>query len=98
MIQTTRIPGTNNSEYPPSYGPLRDKYWIQRGLRAASSDRKIVRRSRLDQGVKWKGLDSNFPTYEHTIEGWMDQNGMGYMNRPEFVKAYKKMDGMKLVL
>lgn len=37
-----------------------------------------------------EGRRSNFPTYEHTIEGWMDQNGMGYMNRPEFVKAYRK--------
>ena len=24
------------------------------------------------------------------IEGWMDQNGMGYMNRPKFVKTYRK--------
>ncbi len=86
----TRIPGTNDPNYPPSIGPYRDKYWIQRGLRAASSDRKVIRRSRLDQSVKWKGNDSNFPAYEHTIEGWMDQNGMGYMNRPEFVKAYRQ--------
>jgi hypothetical protein len=71
-----------NPMYPPNPSILRGRHWISRGLRAASSNRRINRRSKLDQGVKWNGTDMTFPRYEHTIEGWMDQNGMGYMNRP----------------
>ncbi len=85
-----KIPGMTNPMYPPNPSILRGRHWISRGLRAASSDRRINRRSKLDQGVKWNGTDTTFPRYEHTIEGWMDQNGMGYMNRPDFVKIYKE--------
>ena len=56
----------------------------------ASSERKVNRRSRLDQSVRWNGNEATFLKYEHTIEGRTDQNGMGYMNRPKFVKTYRK--------
>jgi hypothetical protein len=85
-----KIPGMNNPMYPPNPTLLHGVHWISHGLRAASSDRRINRRSKLDQGVKWNGTDTTFPRYEHTIEGWMDQNGMGYMNRPDFIKIYKE--------
>jgi Reverse transcriptase (RNA-dependent DNA polymerase) len=83
------IPAINHPDCPPIPSKLRGRKWISRGLRAASSERRINRRSKLDQSVKWNGTDVTFPNYEHVIEGWMDQNGMGYMNRPEFVKVYK---------
>jgi hypothetical protein len=62
-----QIPGMNNPMYPPNPSPLRGRHWISRGLRAASSDRRINRRSKLDQGVKWNGTDTTFPRYENGL-------------------------------
>ena len=83
------IPGTSDPKSPPHPNPYRDQHWEERGRRPPSPTRTYPKRHPLPTTVKWNGDDRTFTKFDTAISAWLLSAGMGYIDHPDFIQAYR---------
>ena len=83
------IPGTSDPSAPPRPNPYRDQHWEERGRQAPSPTRTYPKRHPLPSTVKWNGEDRTFTKFDTAISAWLLSAGMGYIDHPDFIQAYR---------